>query len=82
LHGGVLQVALVPSNITLITLPPYTPELNPMENVWEFLRDNRFGAQVWKTYSEVVRACSKAWNWFVSDPLRIASIGTREWVIL
>jgi transposase len=73
---------VVPSNITLITLPPYSPELNPMENVWEFLRDNRFGAQVWKNYGEIVRACSKAWNWFVSDPLRIASIGIREWVIL
>ena len=73
---------IVPSNITLITLPPYAPELNPRENVWEFLRDNRFGAQVWKTYGEIVRACSNAWNWFVSDPIRIASIGTREWVIL
>ena len=73
---------VVPGNITLITLPPYSPELNPMENVWEFLRDNRFGAQVWKTYGAIVQACSKAWNWFVSDPLRIASIGTREWVIL
>jgi hypothetical protein len=53
-----------------------------MENVWEFLRDNRFGAQVWKTYGAIVRACSKAWNWFVSDPHRIATIGTREWVVL
>jgi hypothetical protein len=53
-----------------------------METVWEFLRDNRFGAQVWKTYSDVVRACSRAWNWFVSDPRRIATIGTREWVVL
>ena len=72
----------MPSNITLITLLPYAPELNPMENVWEFLRDNRFGAQVWKTYGAIVRACSKAWNWFVSDPHRITSIGTREWVVL
>ena len=53
-----------------------------MENVWEFLRDNRFGAQVWKSYKAVVAACCDAWNWFVSDPLQIASIGTREWVIL
>jgi transposase len=52
---------VVPSNITLITLPPYAPELNPMENVWELLRDNRFGAQVWKTYAAIVRACAKAW---------------------
>jgi len=53
-----------------------------MENVWEHLRDNRFGTQVWKTCSDIVRACAKAWNWFVSDPARITSIGTRERVIL
>src|SRR5664279_2866350 len=69
-------------NITLVTLPAYSPELNPMENVWEFLRDNRFGAQVWKSYKAVVDACCNAWNWFVSDAPRIASIGAREWVIL
>jgi transposase len=80
-HAKSKEIA-VPSNITLITSPAYSPELNPMENVWEFLRDNRFGAQVWKTYGDVVRACANAWNWFVSDTLRIASIGTREWVIL
>jgi hypothetical protein len=77
---------VVPANVTLVTLPPYAPELNPMENVWEFLRDNRFGAQVWRSYkavvAAVVAACCDAWNWFVSDMARIASIGAREWVIL
>jgi hypothetical protein len=52
-----------------------------MENVWELLRDNRFGAQVWKTYAAIVRACAKAWTWFVSDPQQIKTIGTREWVV-
>jgi transposase len=80
-HAKSKEIA-VPSNVTLVTLPPYSPELNPMENVWEFLRDNRFGAQVWKSYKAVVDACCDAWNWFVSDAGRIASIGTREWVIL
>ncbi len=73
---------IVPSNITLVTLPSYAPELNPMENVWEFLRGNRLCAQVWKTYEDVVCACADAWNWFVSDAARIASIGARKWVIL
>lgn len=76
------KTIVVPANVTLVTLPAYAPELNPMENVWEFLRDNRFGAQVWKSYKAVVAACCDAWNWFVSDAARIASIGTREWVIL
>jgi putative transposase len=41
---------VVPSNITLVTLPPYFPELNPMENVLQFFRANRFAAQVRKSY--------------------------------
>jgi hypothetical protein len=41
-----------------------------------------YDSQVWKTYGAIMRACSRAWNWFVSDPLRITAIGTREWVIL
>ena len=73
---------VVPFNMTLVTLPAYPPELNPMENVREFLRNNKFGAQVWKSYKAVVDACCDAWNWFVSDAPRIASIGAREWVIL
>jgi hypothetical protein len=36
----------VPDNITLLTLPPYTPELNPMENVWDYLRQNKLCAPV------------------------------------
>ena len=31
---------IVPTNITLLELPPYAPELNPVENVWEYLREN------------------------------------------
>jgi hypothetical protein len=73
---------VVPANVTLVTLPAYAPELNPMETVWQFLRDNRFGAQVWRSYNAVVAACCDAWNWFVSDAAQIASIGGREWVIL
>ena len=42
--------ASVPANITLLDLPAYAPELNPMENVWEFLRGNKLCALVWDTY--------------------------------
>ncbi len=69
----------VPDNITLLPLPSYSPELNPMENVWEYLRANRLCALVWDSYKAIVAACSSAWNFFVNDPDRIRSIGTREW---
>jgi hypothetical protein len=37
---------IVPDNITLLPLPPYAPELNPMENVWEYLRANKLSRLV------------------------------------
>jgi hypothetical protein len=69
----------VPDNITLLPLPPYAPELNPMENVWEYLRPNKLSRLVWDSYEAMVAACKEAWHFLVNDPPRIASIGTRTW---
>ena len=69
----------VPDNITLLRLPPYAPELNPMENVWDYLRANKLCALVWDSYDAIVDACTTAWNWLIADPARITSIGTRQW---
>ena len=44
----------VPVNITLVLLPPYAPELNPIENVWAYLRANRLAICVFETYQEIV----------------------------
>ena len=55
--GGELNV---PDNITLLSLPPYAPELNPMENVWEYLRANKLCALVWDTYEAIINACRPA----------------------
>ena len=68
-----------PGNIVLLHLPPYSPELNPMENVWDYLRGNRLSAGIWDTYDAIVTTCADAWNWFVNDLDRIRSIGTRSW---
>lgn len=75
-RGKQLQV---PHNITLLTLPASTPELNSMENVWDYLRQNKLCAQVWDTYDDIVQACKKAWDFLINDPDRIRSIGTRDW---
>ena len=72
----------VPENIVLVTLPPYSPELNPMENVWQYLRGNKLSARVWDSYNEILAACADAWNWLISEPDRIRSIGTRDWATL
>ena len=43
------------------------------------LRANKLSAGVWDSYDEILDACADAWKWFVDDPGRISSIGTREW---
>jgi len=68
-----------PDNITLLCLPPYAPELNPIENVWEYLRKNKLALSVHEHYEDIVDACCKAWNDLIAIPTRLASITARDW---
>lgn len=76
-HGG--QKLVVPNNITLVPLPPYSPELNPAENVWEYLRKNKLSNRLYQCYEDIVGACCEAWNYLMAMPEQIASIATRSW---
>ena len=67
------------ANITLIPLPAKCPELNPQENVWQFLRDNWLSNRVFKSFNDIVDHCCDAWNKLIDQPWRIMSIGLREW---
>ena len=73
----------VPANITLLTLPPYSPELNPVENVWQFLRQNRLANRVFDSSDAIVDVCCDvccdAWNAPLAIPERLASITSRNW---
>ena len=69
----------VPDNISLIALPPKSPELNPMENIWQFMRDNWLSNRIFKTYDDIVDVCCHAWRKLVSNPWNIISIGLRDW---
>jgi transposase len=69
----------VPDNITLLSLPPYAPELNPIENVWEYLRGNKLAITVFDDYDDIVDKTCDAWNFFAEDQERIVSITTRTW---
>ena len=69
----------MPENITPIILPPYSPELNPAENVWEYLRKNKLANRLYETYEDIVEACCDAWNSLMAMPDRIASIAARTW---
>ena len=69
----------VPKNISLLHLPPYAPELNPVENLWAFLRGNNLSNRVFDTYDAILDACCEAWTWLMNQPDRITSIATRSW---
>ncbi len=72
----------LPDNITPLILPPYAPELNPVENVWQYLRQNKLAIRVFPTQEDIFDACCAAWNDFIATPDRIASITRREWAIV
>ena len=69
----------VPDNITLLPLPPRSPELNPVENVWQFVRDNWLSNRIFGSYEEIVDHGCEAWNKLVDQPWIIMSISLRHW---
>ena len=70
---------LVPCNITLLPLPSKSPELNPVENIWQFMRDNWLSNRIFKSYDDIVDHCCVAWNKLIDMPWKIISIGLRQW---
>jgi putative transposase len=69
----------IPDNITLLSLPPRSPELNPVENVWQFMRDNWLSNRIFRSYDDIVALCCEAWNRLIDQPWTIMSIGMRDW---
>src|SRR6266581_9565101 len=51
----------IPDNITLMPLPPKSPELNPVENIWQFMRDNWLSNRVFRSYDDILEHCCYAW---------------------
>jgi transposase len=70
---------IVPDNISLMRLPAYSPELNPQENIWQYLRQNALANRCFENYDAIVQACCKAWNDLIALPETIKSIASREW---
>lgn len=77
-----MDIAKPFTNITLIKLPPYSPELNPIEQVWQWLRQHCLSNRVFKGYDEIVEQVSRAWNIFISNTDQVKSLCSREWATL
>jgi len=69
----------IPNNLTIILLPSHSPELNPVENIWQYLRQNWLSNGVFEDYHAIIDAGCTAWNKLIAQPQTIISIGLRDW---
>ena len=69
----------VPKNLTIILLPSRSPEPNPVENIWQYLRQNWLSNRVFEDYDAILDAGCDAWNRLIAQPETIMSIGIRDW---
>jgi putative transposase len=69
----------IPKNLTIILLPSRSPELNPVENIWQYIRANWLSNRVFKDYDAILDAGCEAWNNLIDQPETITSIGMRKW---
>ena len=63
----------------MILLPSRAPELNPVENIWQYLRANWLSNRVFDTYEDIIDAACEAWRKLTAQPETITSITAREW---
>jgi len=73
------KTLVIPSDLSLDVQPPYAPELNPVENVWQYLRQNHLAIRTYETYEAIRDTCCEAWKALMALPQRITSITTRKW---
>ena len=78
-HQAKALAGRVPANLSLLPLPPYSPELNPMELVWQDLRRRDLANQVFDDRGGVIDACCRAWNKLVADTARLISLTDFAW---
>ncbi|MBD1565033.1 IS630 family transposase [Vibrio sp. S12_S33] len=69
-------------NVTIIHIPPYSPEFNPIEQVWSWLRQNEIANRCFECYDDIVDKLCSAWHRFCADKSRVISLCFRDWTIL
>ena len=78
-HSG--KTLRVPTNITLVSLPPYSPELNPVERVWLYLKQRFLSLRLLNDYKAIVTAASKAWKRLCRETGRLTSLTSYPWIM-
>nr|WP_268866642.1 transposase [Paralysiella testudinis] len=69
-------------NISILKLPPYSPELNPIERIWRQLKQTSLSNRCYKGYGQIVEAGCAAWNALVAEKDKLCSLVACEWALL
>jgi transposase len=77
-HGS--RALAVPANVTLVPLPPYSPELNPVERVWLYLKERFLSHRLLAGYDAIADAACTAWNRLAAETGRITSLSSYPWI--
>jgi len=72
----------IPANISLLFLPPYSPELNPIEQLWRQLKHKSLANRCFKNYTDIVNAAAAAWKSFTKTCGAIKQLCSRSWARL
>ncbi len=78
-HGS--RDLTVPANMTLVALPAYSPELNPVERLWLYLKERFLSHRLLADYEEILDAACAAWNRLLAETGRIASLCSYPWIM-
>ncbi|MBB4000741.1 hypothetical protein [Aureimonas pseudogalii] len=63
----------------MLSLPRRALDLNAVEMIWQFMRDNRISSRVFTEDDDTVVHCRKAGNKLVDQAWKIISSGMRDW---
>ena len=76
-----LRHADLPANLSLVSLPPYSPELNPVERIWLYLRERFLSLRILDDTEAIIDACCEAWNALANEPGRMQSLCAYPWIM-
>ncbi len=79
--AGWHQKTLNMHNVSILRLPPYSPELNPVEQVWQWIKSKHLSNRCFDNYEAILIAACEAWNIFANNVQVVKSIGMREWIL-
>jgi transposase len=74
------QALQIPANVSILLLPPYSPELNPTELIWRQLRQRKLSNRFYPTAEDLESAVEQAWLWIANQPHELSSLCLFPWI--